>query len=97
MERLAADGATTPGFLGLLRGSRELGAALITDRGFVMGLAKKYTKLGIKTPREFCQDNDIPFFWPFNEDDDVGLMYDAIHHVITMEPKEDCKVGVMTS
>ena len=43
-------------------------------------------------PKEWCEDNDVPFLWPFKEQDDVGLLYDAKAHRITVVPKDQAKV-----
>ena len=90
-ERLPAAEATC-GFPGLLKGTKLLGCALITDRGFCRELAAKYAKAGILSPKEWCEANNVLFLWPFTNDDDVGLLYDPTTHRLYVVPKDDAKV-----
>ena len=91
-ERLPADQAPL-GFPRLLQGSKRLGVVLITDRGYVQDLARKYSKLGIMSPKEWCDRHEVAFIWPFTEDDDVGLIYDPVMHRICVVPKANAKVS----
>ena len=90
-QRVPADQATC-GFPGLLKGTKTLGCVLITDRGFCRDLAQKYSEKGILSPREWCEAHKVLFLWPFNEDDDVGLLYNPVEHRLVMVPKEEAKV-----
>ena len=88
------EATAAPGFAGLLKGTDQIKAAFVTDRGFCKEIAQKYQKLGVKSPKQWCQDNDVPFFYPYNENDEDGLMYDAIQHIITVVPKEEAPVSL---
>ena len=91
-ERLSPAEATC-GFPGLLKGTKLLGCALITDRGFCRELAAKYAKAGILSPREWCEAHNVLFLWPFTDDDDVGLVYDPTTHRLNIVPKDEAKVS----
>ena len=95
-ERLSPAEATC-GFPGLLKGTKLLGCALITDRGFCRDLAGKYAKAGIMSPKEWCEAHNVLFLWPFTEDDDVGLVYDPTTHRLNIVPKDEAKVRFITS
>ena len=96
-EVLEAEGEVLPvGFPGLLKGTDTIGAALITDRGFCRNIAQKYMKLGILSPREWCTKYDIPFLRPFTEEDEYGLIYDAVVGRLQIVQKEDAKVCRIT-
>jgi len=90
-ERQAAAQAPL-GFPRLLRGTKRLGVVLISDRGYIRALAQKYAKLGILSPKEWCERHGVAFIWPFNEDDEVGLIYDPVRHRICVVPKDQAKV-----
>ena len=91
-EKLEQEGGAPLGFPGLLKGSKKLGVALIADRGYCRNLAQKYAKLGILSPKEWCEANEVAFLWPYTDDDDVGLIYDPVEHRICVVPKDQTKV-----
>ena len=93
MHERVSPAEATCGFPGLLKGTKLLGCALITDRGFCRELAAKYAKAGILSPREWCEAHNVLFLWPFTEDDDVGLVYDPTTHRLNIVPKDEAKVS----
>ena len=97
MHQRVPAGQATCGFPGLLKGTQTLGCVLITDRGFCRDLAQKYSQKGILSPREWCEAHNVLFLWPFTEDDDVGLLYDAKEHRLVLVPKDEAKVRPITS
>ena len=88
------EATAAPGFAGLLKGTDQIKGAFVTDRGFCKEIAQKYQKLGVKSPRQWCDDNQVPFFYPYKEGDADGLMYDALQHVITVVPQDDAPVSL---
>jgi hypothetical protein len=97
MHQRVPAGQATCGFPGLLKGTQTLGCVLITDRGFCRDLAQKYSQKGILSPREWCEAHNVLFLWPFTEDDDVGLLYDAKEHRLVLVPKDEAKVRLIIS
>ena len=91
------EATAAPGFAGLLKGTDNIKGAFVTDRGFCKEIAKKYQKLGVKSPRQWCTDNNVPFFYPYKEGDEDGLMYDALRHTITVVPQDEAPVSLGNS
>ena len=52
-------------------------------------------KLGVLSPREWCDKYGIPFLWPFTEEDEYGLIYDAVTGRLQVVDKDDAKVRIL--
>ena len=76
-----------------MQGGPNRAYLFIGDSGFDFPLPRALSDQGILSPREFCQQNDIPFFVPFNARGDFGLSYDRATHRLTQVPADEAEVS----
>ena len=83
------------GFLKLMQGGPNRAYLFIGDSGFDFHLPREVTRQGILSPRQFCEQHDIPFFVPFTARSEFGLSYDAATHRLTHVPADQAEVSVL--
>ena len=81
------------GFLRLMRGTANNGCLFIGDAGFDFPMPQALRNQGVLSPREFCEQNGIPFMVPFTARSGLGLMYTASTHTLTQVPAVEAMVS----
>ena len=81
------------GFLRLMRGTANNGCLFIGDAGFVFPMPKGLGNQGVLSPREFCEQNGIPFMVPFTARSGLGLKYTLSTHTLTQVPAVEAMVS----
>ena len=81
------------GFLRLMRGTANNGCLFIGDAGFDFPMPQGLQNQGVLSPREFCEQNRIPFMVPVTARSGLGLIYTASTHSLTQVPAVEAMVS----
>lgn len=85
------------GFLRLMRGTQNRAYLFIGDSGFDFPMPRVLTAQGVQSPREYCEEHDIPFLVPFTARSDLGLQYDHATHRLIQVPADEARVRMLHS
>jgi hypothetical protein len=72
------------GFSKLWRGTEDRGIVMVGDNGFNFPIPDYLQEMGIMSPSEWCEANNVLFLHPFTDRDNVGLHYDRSTDQVTL-------------